>query len=181
MEAFLTVLNPGKAHLVGHSMGGAIAADLAARRPDLVTTLTLIAPAGLGPDINVAFIDGFVRASRRKEAADVLRLLVHDPALISRAMIEDVLRFKRLDGVTAALEAIARAWFPGGRQNWTMAAQLAVPVRIVWGREDQIIPAAHAKAAPARAAVHILDHAGHLPHMEKASDVTRLIRHFIEE
>ena len=113
VEGFLATLDLGRAHLVGHSMGGAIAALLAARRPDLVRTLTLIAPAGLGPDINAAFIDGFVRASRRKDAVEVLQLLVHDPALVSRTMVEDVLRFKRLDGVTAALETIVRAWFPG--------------------------------------------------------------------
>ena len=103
VERFLAALDPGPVHLVGHSMGGAIAALLAARRPDLVRSLTLIAPAGLGPDINAAFIDGFVRASRRKDAVEVLQLLVHDPALVSRTMVEDVLRFKRLDGVTAAL------------------------------------------------------------------------------
>ncbi len=46
VEGFLATLDLGRAHLVGHSMGGAIAALLAARRPDLVRTLTLIAPAG---------------------------------------------------------------------------------------------------------------------------------------
>ena len=61
--------------------------------------LTLIASAGLGPEINAAFIDGFVRAARRKDAVEVLQLLVHDPALVSRTMVEDVLRYKRLDGV----------------------------------------------------------------------------------
>ena len=48
VEGFLAALDPGPVHLVGHSMGGAIAALLAARRPDLVRSLTLIAPAGLG-------------------------------------------------------------------------------------------------------------------------------------
>ncbi len=178
VEGFMTVLDLGPAHIVGHSMGGAIAASLAERRPDLVASLTLIAPAGLGPDINAAFIDGFVTASRRKDAADVLRLLVHDPALVSRSMIEDVLRFKRLDGVTAALEAIAHAWFPAGRQSFAMKA-VPVPVLVIWGREDRIVPAAHAAAAPPGSEVHILEGAGHLPHMEKSAETNRLIRRFI--
>ncbi len=103
----------------------AIAIAFAGAQPDRVATLTLIAPAGLGPEINGAFIDGFVRAGRRREAQEVLALLVHDPALVSRAMVEDVLRYKRLDGVAAALDTIARAWFPDGRQALDLRPALA--------------------------------------------------------
>jgi pyruvate dehydrogenase E2 component (dihydrolipoamide acetyltransferase) len=173
-----------RVHLVGHSMGGAIAALVAARWPERVATLTLIAPAGLGPEINAAFIDGFVRMARRRDAIEVLNLLVHDPALVSKAMVEDVLRYKRIDGVTAALEAIARAWFAGGRQTHDILAEvsaLSVPVQIIWGRDDRIIPVAHAEALASRLPVHILEAAGHLPHMEKSGDVNRLIRPFIEQ
>src|ERR1039458_6210906 len=68
VEAALVALGIERAHLVGHSMGGAVAASLAARLPERVATLTLIASAGLGSEINAAFIDGFVRAARRKDA-----------------------------------------------------------------------------------------------------------------
>jgi pyruvate dehydrogenase E2 component (dihydrolipoamide acetyltransferase) len=180
VEAFITEVVGGAVHLVGHSMGGAIALALAQRRPDLVTSLTLVAPAGLGPEINGAFIDGFVRMGRRKEAQDVLRLLVHDSDGISRSMVEDVLRFKRLDGVPVALETIARAWFPDGRQAWIYSGAVTVPTQVIWGHEDQIIPASHAGIAPVGTAVHLLDGVGHLPHMERASDVARLIARFIE-
>src|SRR4051812_47140887 len=68
----LAALGIERAHLVGHSMGGAIAAILASQQPQLVASLTLIAPAGLGPEINGGFIDGFVRAQRRREMQEVL-------------------------------------------------------------------------------------------------------------
>jgi pyruvate dehydrogenase E2 component (dihydrolipoamide acetyltransferase) len=183
VDGALAALGIERVHLVGHSMGGAIAALVAARNPARIATLTLIAPCGLGAEINATFIDGFVRMARRRDAVEVLNLLVHDPALVSRTMVEDVLRYKRIDGVTGALEAIARAWFAGGRQTHDLRAALAAlaaPVQIIWGRDDRIIPAAHAEALASRLPVHVLDAAGHLPHMEKAAEVNRVIRRFIE-
>ena len=178
----LAALGIDRVHLVGHSMGGAIAATLAARKPGRVASLTLIAPAGLGLEISQAFIDGFVRAQRRREMQEVLALLVHDPALVSRQMVEDVLRYKRLDGAQTALETVARAWFPEGRQAVSIdPAALSVPVQIVWGRDDRIIPAGQAEALAGRLPIHILDEAGHLPHMEKAGEVSRLIAAFIAQ
>ena len=56
---------------------------------------------------------------------------------------------------------------------------LTMPVQLVWGCNDRIIPVAHAEALAARLPVHILDAAGHLPHMERASEVNRLIEQFI--
>ena len=94
-----------------------------------------------------------MRASRRREASEALQFLVHDPSLISRAMVEEFLRYKRLDGVAQALEAIARAWFPRGRQAVNLVAALralTMPVQVIWGRDDRIIPVAHAERWPRR-------------------------------
>jgi pyruvate dehydrogenase E2 component (dihydrolipoamide acetyltransferase) len=177
----IAALGLAKVHFVGHSMGGAIAATMAQRHPERVASLTLIATAGLGPEINAAFIDNFVRAQRRRETQEMLAQLVHDPALVSRAMIEEVLRYKRLDGVQAALETIAHAWFPDGRQALTIdLAALPMPVQLIWGRDDRIIPIGHAEALAARIPVHLLDESGHLPHMEKAGEVNRLIKDFTD-
>ncbi len=97
-------------------------------------------------------------------------------------MVEEVLRYKRLDGVVPALETIAHAWFPQGRQAVDLAATLhalKMPVQVIWGRDDRIIPVAHAAAVASPAQVHVLDGVGHLPHMEKAGEVNRLIKAMI--
>ena len=182
IDRALAALAIERLHLVGHSMGGAIALAFAGWQPDRVASLTLIAPAELGTEINAAFITGFVRTQRRREMQEVLTLLVHDPALVSRQMVEDLLRYKRLDGVQAALEALAQEWFPNGIQRavWAeLVGKIDVPTQIIWGREDRIIPVAHAEALADKVPVHILDAAGHLPHMEKSGEVNRLIAAFI--
>ncbi|MGH6904835.1 MAG: acetoin dehydrogenase dihydrolipoyllysine-residue acetyltransferase subunit, partial [Geminicoccaceae bacterium] len=153
---FMDAKDIARAHLVGHSLGGAIALDLALNHADRVASVTAICSAGLGPEINMVYIDGFMAARRRKQLQPVLEMLVADPQMVSREMIEDVLRFKRLDGAEAALNRIIDDTFAGGQQALQLTGrlgELAVPVQVIWGREDRIIPASHAEGLPSK--VHV--------------------------
>ena len=130
----------------------------------------------------MAYIDGFMQAKRRKQLQPVLEMLVADPAMVSREMIEDVLKYKRLDGVEAALNRIAGDSFAGGRQALELTGrlgELTVPVQVIWGRQDQILPVSHAEGLPASVPVTVLDDAGHMVHMEKAAEVNEKLRAFI--
>ena len=62
---FMDAKGIAKAHLVGHSLGGAIALHLALNHRDRVASVTAICSAGLGPEINMAYIEGFMAAKRR--------------------------------------------------------------------------------------------------------------------
>ena len=104
------------AHLVAHSMGGAVALAVAARRPHRLRSLTLIASTGLGPEIDAAYIAGFVAAKRRRDLREVVAKLFADKSLVSDRMLEEIIRMKRIDGVEAALARMAAAHFPGGAQ-----------------------------------------------------------------
>jgi pyruvate dehydrogenase E2 component (dihydrolipoyllysine-residue acetyltransferase) len=178
----LDALDVGAAHVVGHSLGGAVATQLATDAPGRVRSLVLIAPVGFGEDVNAAYVEGFVAAQSRRELKPVLELLFADTGLVTRQMTEDVLRAKRLDGATESLQAIAAATFPEGRQQVALAGPLAaaeVPVLVVWGSEDRIVPVGHASAMPARARVTIIEGQGHSPHMEAAGEVNRAIADFL--
>lgn len=175
----MDALGLDRAHLAGHSLGGAVALRVAAEWPARVASVTLVCAAGLGPDINMAYIDGFVTADRRKAMKPVLELLFAEPSMVSRDMVEDVLRYKRLDGVDAALRGIAGAVFARGRQAELFAGRLgAAPVQALWGADDRIIPAAHAETVPAERR-HVLAGAGHMVHIERAEAVNALIDAFL--
>ena len=179
---FMDAKGIAKAHLVGHSLGGAIALDLALNHSDRVASATAICSAGLGPEINMAYIDGFMAAKRRKQLQPVLEMLVADPAMVSHEMIEDVLKFKRLDGVEAALNRIIDDTFAGGQQALQLTGrlgELGVPVQVIWGRQDRVIPVGHSDGLPSRIQVRVFDDAGHMVHMEKAAEVNQLIERFV--
>ncbi|VAW11776.1 Dihydrolipoamide acetyltransferase component (E2) of acetoin dehydrogenase complex [hydrothermal vent metagenome] len=177
LEAFMDAVGIEAAHLVGHSMGAAVAATLAITSPDRVSSLCLISAAGLGPQISSAYIDGFVAASTRRELKPVLQTLFDDPSMVTRAMVDDLLKYRRLDGVQEALSRLALDLFAGGMQDTVLAGEIAaLEARslVVWGQGDQVIPAAHAQNLPG-AQVAVLEGAGHMVQMEKATQVNELI------
>ena len=182
VEQFLDSQEIDCAHLVGHSLGGLVACGLALRHPVRVRSLTLIASAGLGEEINRQYVEQFISASNRRELKRALELLFADPSQVNRQLVDDVLRYKRIDGVTEALQAIATQVFGNGHQSEVVAPRLAtleVPVLVIWGTRDRIIPAEHAQHAPERAEVRLLDGSGHSPHMEQAGEVNRLVEEFL--
>lgn len=180
LSEFMTKVGIDSAHLVGHSMGGAIAMHMAADDPGKVDSLTLICSAGLGKEIG-GYVDAFVGAQGRKDLKPVLEQLFADKSLVSRQLVEDILKYKRLDGVEPVLKDLAASLFAGQTQQNLPGERLAgkaPPTLVIWGKQDEIIPVAHAENLPG-AKVVVFDDAGHMVYMEKASDVNALIKQHI--
>jgi pyruvate dehydrogenase E2 component (dihydrolipoamide acetyltransferase) len=174
---FMDAVGVDNAHLVGHSMGGAVALQTALDAAERVKSLTLVSSAGLGAQINGAYIDGFVAATNRRDLKPVIEQLFDDPNLVSRQLLDNVLKYKRLDGVAEALSSLARALFANGRQVNLLAQGLAgvqQPALVIWGANDRIIPSSHAPVS-GKARVEVIERAGHMVQMEKANRVNDLI------
>jgi pyruvate dehydrogenase E2 component (dihydrolipoamide acetyltransferase) len=175
---FLDALGIRQADLVGHSLGAAVAMAVAAAVPTRVRSLALLAPAGLGPEANVEYLRGFVAAQSRRELKPHVEKLFADPALVTRDLLENLLRFKRLDGAQTALQTVLEGFVSQGAQATVLAdriADLGIPILVVWGAEDQIIPAGHAAALGGKATIHVIEGRGHMVHMEGAGEVNRLL------
>ncbi|MEZ5846261.1 MAG: acetoin dehydrogenase dihydrolipoyllysine-residue acetyltransferase subunit [Geminicoccaceae bacterium] len=177
--SFMDAMKIDKAHFVGHSLGGAVCLDMARNHPEKIESGTLIAPAGLGPEINMDYIDGFIREKRARKLRPYLELLVNEPSLISSEMVEEVIRYKRLDGAEAALNTIASACFQGGHQTLEMVERvqrMKTPLNVVWGENDRILPVAHADGLPDTVPVTRLADTGHLPQMERPGETVEAVR-----
>jgi pyruvate dehydrogenase E2 component (dihydrolipoamide acetyltransferase) len=182
VDAVASHFSPTRLHLVGHSLGGAIAI-LAAKKLDRLVSLSLIAPCGLGPEINMGFIEGLIAAERRKDIEPILAQLFTDPSLVSRQMINDILKYKRIEGVLETLRSLATAAFPKGRQGADLRsalARLAVPVQVIWGGDDHILPISQGAGLPDCINIHYLSGVGHMPQVEKPEKVAEIIVRFLK-
>jgi pyruvate dehydrogenase E2 component (dihydrolipoamide acetyltransferase) len=168
---FLDALGIDRAHLVAHSLGGAVIAAAAKKAPGKVASLTLLAPAGFTAEADAEYLRGFAAASSRRELKPLLGRLFADESLVTRQLVDDLLKYKRLDGVDQALAAVLNTLLDGDKQAIDTPALLAgvdVPVTVVWGSADRILP------APTEGAERV--QAGHMLHMEAANDVVRHVQ-----
>jgi pyruvate dehydrogenase E2 component (dihydrolipoamide acetyltransferase) len=168
---FLDALGIERAHLVGHSLGGAVVAAVAKAEPGKVASLTLLAPAGYTAEADAGYLRGFAAANSRRELKPLLGKLFADPSQVTRQLVDDLLRYKRLDGVDKALSALLGTLLDGDRQAIDTRALLEgvdVPVTVVWGGADRILPAPEGTGERVEA--------GHMLHMEAANDVLRVLR-----
>ncbi|QGZ65121.1 acetoin dehydrogenase dihydrolipoyllysine-residue acetyltransferase subunit [Paraburkholderia acidisoli] len=165
-------------HLVAHSFGGALAIALAASQRANVQSLTLIAPAGLGTSCDWAFLRGLTQAADRTTLTGWLAELVAQPAFIDEGFIASAQQQLASEPKRATLARIAETFFPDGRQKLDLRAtlaSLAMPVRVVWGARDRIMPVAHTEGLPGRVAQHRFADVGHMPQLEAAAEVARII------
>ncbi len=166
------------AHLVGHSLGAALALALADVRPRRIASLTMIAPAGLGPETNGAVLAGLARAGRKESLAPWLKQLTAEPQIITESFVMAAMQARKDPALRAYQQDLAETLFPDSVQSFDLTPaldRLAIPAQIVWGRKDRVFPWKQALQAPGRVALHLLHDTGHMPHLEAPEEVAAVI------
>lgn len=178
VEATLEASGAPSFVLVGHSFGAAVAATLAARAMANVRGLALIAPAGLGPQINGAFLDGFVRARSEASLRPWMAELATDASVLTPAFVAMTLKQAGDEALRASQARLAGRFMPDGTQAIDIRPALKalpIPTRVIFGADDRIIPASHAHGLPGEIGVHVFSGCGHLPQFERRDQVMRIV------
>ena len=168
-----------RVHLVGHSMGGAVAMLMALAEPGKVASLTLLAPGGLGPEINGPLLRRYGGAANRSEIRACLaaRSGPHSPP---QKRIMDVLcRMRGRPGQVPKLVEIATAMTMDDRQGVIPHDRLDglnMPVMVAWGTDDAVLPFTQADDLPAHFHVHHVLEVGHMLAEEAPDLVAEIIR-----
>ncbi|MBI3522021.1 MAG: alpha/beta fold hydrolase [Chloroflexi bacterium] len=191
----LDALGLAHAHLVGHSLGGAIAYTAAVHAPDRFSSLVLVAGAGLGLEVafslRLAALPGMgllARLRGRRYARAGLASCFLDPRRAPEELWLEADRYvpPSLGETIRVLRhgLTLRGVRPRLREAWAARApRFTRPVLVVWGREDVVIPVAAATAARElfpRAEVVVIPDAGHLVMIEQPSAFARALLPFLD-
>jgi pimeloyl-ACP methyl ester carboxylesterase len=171
-------------HVIGHSLGGAVALLLADRRPDLVRSLVLIAPAGLGGPVDRAFVKTYPEATDPAVLEELMQGLVSRPRLINRQMVAYALAELGKPGRREALRAVASGLLGADTLVAGPAARIAareLPRLVVWGEADRTNALRPDRLAAFGGRLLVVPGAAHLPHVEEARAVNTAITAFLAD
>ncbi|MEQ3549406.1 alpha/beta fold hydrolase [Pseudonocardia nematodicida] len=174
----------GPAHLMGNSLGGAVALLASVRHPDRAASLLLADPAGFGPEVTPALrVLGVPVLGRwllgrfdERAARNTERSVFVDPALVTEERVARALEIGRRPEHAETFAEIAtelgtvRGVRPGWRRALlTAAARAPKPTLVVWGERDLILPVGQLRTATRElphVRTHVFGRVGHMPQIE---------------
>ena len=185
--AFLDALGIDRTVLVGHSMGGLVAALVALRLGERISTLCLVASGGLGRYIHPSLIAALGPTLLGRSQRPIARAVILF-ALPWRAPREWQVEQSRLIGLPGFADVSLRtrrsAIAPWGQKEIILPrlAALRMPTLVVWGLNDVVVPVAHAYAAMGvlpDAELVVFANCGHMPQIERAQSFVDTFRGFL--
>lgn len=184
--AVLDALGLDRVHVVGNSMGGAIALSIAARRPELVERLVLMGTTGVALELPAGLDQVWSYTPDRERMRALVELFAYDPAIATDELVE--LRYRQSADPDA--RSSYEAMFPAPRQRWiddlalpdATLRTIAQPTLLVHGREDRVIPFAASLRAfelLPNAELHAFGHCGHWVQIERTSRFLAVVADFL--
>lgn len=178
---FIEALGLPPFHLIGHSLGGWLAAEIAIRDRSRLKSVTVMSAAGIrvrGLPPGDLFIWG---------PAETVRNVYYDQELAERmlavAPTQEQLDLMLKNRFTATKFGWNPRWFNPDLEKWLH--RIKCPSLVVWGREDKIFPWQYAelwmRRLPDARRLVMVERAGHAPHVEKADEVIPAVRAFVKE
>lgn len=206
VAAFIEQLDAGPVHLFGNSLGGAVMLQLAARRPDLARSMTLISPALPSlfatksnahlpviavPGVGERLVPKYLETSPQSRVRGTVDVCFADPSRVSPTRLaEAVEEVESRDHLPYATDAFLRtlrgllATFvdPGPNRPWKLAERVTCPTLVIYGRKDPLVDprSAHRVTKHFRDAhVVVLPDSGHVAQMEHPDFVAAAWERFI--
>ena len=184
---FMRTLGLERAHIIGHSLGGAVSAQFAIRQPEMVETLTLVSSAGLGKEadigtrvLTIPMLGEMMMRPNRSTGETFLKNFVYDQSLVDDQMIELNLAMSSQPSAQPALFKTLRAMSNLLGQKKSMydfiingLTTFDKPLSIFWGRNGPVVPVAHGESLAQRkpnARMKIFENCKHLPMLEHAQE-----------
>ncbi|GAA0313915.1 alpha/beta fold hydrolase [Actinoallomurus spadix] len=201
MRDLLGVLEIDRVSVVGHSLGGGIAMQFAYQFPERCERLLLVAPGGIGREVHP-----LLRAAAAPGAELGLSLATSVPARTAVRLAAPALRLtgglflgadfdyilRRYRGLRTrkARQAFLRSLRAGVDVRGQVITMLdrcylaeGMPILIIWGREDRVIPVGHAEVAHAAmpgSRLEIFGRCGHFPHHDDPDRFVTTVERFLE-
>jgi pyruvate dehydrogenase E2 component (dihydrolipoamide acetyltransferase) len=168
-----------RVHVAGHSMGGAVAALMALAAPGKTESLTLLAPGGFGKAINGALLRRFAAAAGEAELAACLAAMSGPDARPVPSQLTSQLAMRALPGQLEKLGEIVGMIARDDRQGVIprdSLARLPMPISLLWGTQDPVLPFAQTIGLPSNFELRPLSGAGHMLVEEAPDAVIETIR-----
>ena len=200
MIGLLGALEIDRATLVGHSMGGVVALRAALGCPERIGALVLVSSVGLGHAINPLIVLSSLPGYGELAVAWSATPLGAEQRALARALLlfarpdrapdqwwDEQRRLARTPGfLTASLAAQRSVVGPWGQRQVALddVARLALPVLVVWGDRDLVVPLAHARTAMDRLSdgrLATLSGCGHVPQLERPDEFVAALGEFLAD
>lgn len=197
VKDFMTALGLERAHLMGHSLGGAVCLKVVANFPKIVDKLVLVDSAGFGREAHIflrlcsiPFLGEALSRPSREGAEKGVKFNFHNLNAVTSEWLD--LNYQ-MSAQPGAQRAVLKTIRDNGNifgQQWSLYGPILRdmntiqhPALVVWGKQDQIIPVAHAdvalKGLP-NAQKYVFDQCGHLPFAEHPATFNDLVLDFLE-